>query len=418
MTRSVSSTKKISVDKNKRRESLIPSKESDEKEHVVFSYHIKSMKKFVHWLNKNANVMRFMLFQLRKENIELNNEYNRLVDEKTRLKVDYQRMKKRFEEKVDEDESEESRDVLVESVRNISNVSDSITISDSIISKKLLDSSIFIDEKNSDIESWLSIMRNKLKENADWFSIKTSRKVYVRTRIDEDAMKYLFACFKKNSIKSFLIAKEIFDDLNRVFDDFNKKINVLKTYKRLKQVEMNKKFHTFWIEFQRLTSDLKLYDEEALLKNFQNKMFWDLQRILIFDIYKTIDLYEFARLCQFIDQMLRDMNTKFRNIREEYEESILRENLNNQESSREQTNTSDWRFWSEISKSNQKSNNREMSQVFAFDQVNAFICYNCDKSNHITRRCSALRKINLNSFVRKIDEDQSEENDLETSKKD
>jgi regulator of replication initiation timing len=94
-----------------------------------------------------------MLFQLRKENIELNNEYNRLVDEKTRLKVDYQRMKKRFEEKVDEDESEESRDVLVESVRNISNVSDSITISDSIISKKLLDSSIFIDEKNSDIES-------------------------------------------------------------------------------------------------------------------------------------------------------------------------------------------------------------------------------------------------------------------------
>ncbi len=72
MTRSVSLTKKTSVDKNKRRESLIQSEEIDEEEHVVFSYHIDSMKKFVHWLNKDVEVVEFMLFQLRKENIELN----------------------------------------------------------------------------------------------------------------------------------------------------------------------------------------------------------------------------------------------------------------------------------------------------------------------------------------------------------
>ncbi len=52
MTRSVSSSKKISVDKNKRRESLIQSEEIDEKEHAVFLYHIDSMKEFVHWLLK------------------------------------------------------------------------------------------------------------------------------------------------------------------------------------------------------------------------------------------------------------------------------------------------------------------------------------------------------------------------------
>jgi regulator of replication initiation timing len=94
-----------------------------------------------------------MLFQLRKENIELNDEYNRLVNEKTRLKIDYQRMKKRLKEKVEEDESEKSRDVFVESIRNISNVSDSIIVSDLITSKKLLDSSIFIDEKDSNIKN-------------------------------------------------------------------------------------------------------------------------------------------------------------------------------------------------------------------------------------------------------------------------
>jgi hypothetical protein len=62
-------------------------------------------------------------------------------------------MKKRLEEEVEEDEFEKSRDVFVESVRNISNVSDSIVVSDFIISKKLFDSSIFIDEKNSNIEN-------------------------------------------------------------------------------------------------------------------------------------------------------------------------------------------------------------------------------------------------------------------------
>jgi hypothetical protein len=105
-------------------------------------------------------------------------------------------------------------------------------------SKKLSDSLILIDDKNSNIEDWLSAMRNKLKKNADWFSTETSKKTYVRTRIDEDSMKHLASRFKKNSIKSFLIIEEIFDDFNRVFDDFNKRVNALKAYKRLKQVEI------------------------------------------------------------------------------------------------------------------------------------------------------------------------------------
>jgi hypothetical protein len=200
--------------------------------------------------------------------------------------------------------------------------------------KKLLDSFIFINDKNSNIEDWLSTMKNKLKENSDWFSIEISKKAYVRTRIDEDAMKHLTSRFKKDSIKSFMIVEKIFDDLNWVFDDLNKRINVLKAYKRLKQIETNKKFHTFWAEFQRLVSDSKIYDEIILLKDLKNKMFWDLQRTLTSNIYKTIDLYEFARLCQFIDRTLRDVNSKARNInRDEYEESesTSRNNLNNQE---------------------------------------------------------------------------------------
>ncbi len=98
--------------------------------------------------------------------------------------------------------------------------------------------------------------------------------------------------------------------------------------------------------------------------NLKNKMSFELQKILTFDIYKTIDLYEFARLCQFIDQTLRDVNTKFKNIKKEYDESISKNNMNNQESNREQSNVSNVKFRFDTFKSNtnnQNSNNREMS---------------------------------------------------------
>ncbi len=223
-------------------------------------------------------------------------------------------------------------------------------------------------------------------------------------------MKHLASRFKKDSIKSFLIAEEIFDDLNRVFDDSNKRVNALKAYRRLKQVETNKKFHIFWAEFQRLVSDSEIYDEVALLKNLKNKMSWNLQKTLASNIYKITDLYEFARLCQFIDQTLRDVNNKTKNFNrddyeESYEESISRDNINNQESSRDQSNTSRLR-------SQTSASSRVISQTFV-EQVNAFICYNYEKSKHMIKRCLESKKLNSNNFIREIekhvfDEDQNE----------
>ncbi len=96
-----------------------------------------------------------MLFQLRKKNIELNDEYNKMINEKTRLKTQYQKMKENIEkfEELDEKKSNESRDVFVESIRNTSNVIDSIVILELITSKKLFDSSILTDEKDFNIEN-------------------------------------------------------------------------------------------------------------------------------------------------------------------------------------------------------------------------------------------------------------------------
>jgi hypothetical protein len=113
----------------------------------------------------------------------------------------------------------------------------------------LFDSFVFIDNKNLIIDDWLSIMKHKLKENADWFSIDVQQKAYVKTRINDDITKHLTIQFFKNSIKSYIIANEILNDLYQIFDDSNHRTNVLKTYKRLKQIESFKNFNTFWAEF-------------------------------------------------------------------------------------------------------------------------------------------------------------------------
>ncbi len=74
-----------------------------------------------------------------------------MINKKTRFEVEYLEIKKRLED-YEEEEKSESFEVFVELVRNILNVSDSIVILNLITSKKLFDSSIFIDEKNSNIE--------------------------------------------------------------------------------------------------------------------------------------------------------------------------------------------------------------------------------------------------------------------------
>ncbi len=127
------------------------------------------------------------------------------------------------------------------------------------------------------------------------------QKAYVRIKIDDDVMKHLIFRFFKNSIKSYIISKKIFDDLYQIFDDSNRRINALKTYKRLKRIESLKNFNTFWAEFQRLISDSKLYNQKALLENLKNKMSYELQKTLTTKFYKVIDFHEFVKMCRYID---------------------------------------------------------------------------------------------------------------------
>jgi hypothetical protein len=252
----------------------------------------------------------------------------------------------------------------------------------------LSDFFVFIDDKNLTIDDWLSIMRNKLKENANWFFIDVQQKAYVRIKIDENAMKHLIFRFFKNSIKSYIISKEIFDDLYQIFDDSNRRINALKTYRRLKQIESFKNFNTFWVEFQRLISDSELYNQKTLLKDLKNKMFYELQKTLTTKSYKATDLHEFVKMCRYIDQTLKDVNNKSR--REEFfsdaardKEVIVIVNSNQNNQINQNVDRSIFRFRFEIF----ESSSRAITQSSSENQMNLLNCYNCEKSDHYSRNC-------------------------------
>jgi cell division septum initiation protein DivIVA len=98
-----------------------------------------------------------MLIEIRKKNVEINNFYNVIIDERAKYEVEYERLKKRVEEleqkrNNDENENVESFDVFVKSIRNASVKVDASVSTIISTSKKLFDSFILIDDKNSNIE--------------------------------------------------------------------------------------------------------------------------------------------------------------------------------------------------------------------------------------------------------------------------
>jgi hypothetical protein len=260
-------------------------------------------------------------------------------------------------------------------------------------------------------------MRNKLEENADWFSIDVQQKAYVRIRIEGDAMKHLISRFFKNSIKSYTTSKKIFENLYQIFDDSNRRTNALKVYRRLKQIESFKDFNTFWAEFQRLTSDFELYNQKTLLKDLKDKMSYELQKALAIESYKVIDLHEFVKMCRYTNQTLKNVNNKSRNIREDFANDVEREEITVIVNPNQNNDRSISRSRFGTSESEAESNSRAITQS-SENQMNIISCYNCDKLNHFFRNCRQLRKMNSNSFVREMnvhekDDLLSQKNNLE-----
>jgi hypothetical protein len=236
---------------------------------------------------RNLNEQETIVIQERDEMLQ---ERNEILKQRDTLKKELKKTRTVNEYFIDRDNTSTSesnlRQSLVESQRSAYSVDHSITSSSVVFIKSVKISNFLVYEnnKNNDFDAWLFNMRNKLKVNSDWYSTKAVKKAYVQSRIEKNVIKHVTSRFRKNSIKSFLTAKAIFDDLKWVYDDSNRKQIFLKKYQDIKQMRKYREFHVFWSKFQRLFNELSLI-EKMLLNDLRVKMSYKLQKMLTIKCY-------------------------------------------------------------------------------------------------------------------------------------
>ncbi len=135
--------------------------------------------------------------------------------------------------------------------------------------QKILDSSLFTDEKNSIWKNWYEKVQNKLKINVDLFSSEWIKLSYVHFRLFNDAAEITQLRCKHDCFNSYKIINELLKELAQLFNDSDKEVNFCRNYYNL--IQEQKKFNEFYTQFQRLFFYLD-YQEKQLIVDLKNKI--------------------------------------------------------------------------------------------------------------------------------------------------
>ncbi len=149
---------------------------------------------------------------------------------------------------------------------------------------KILDSSMFIDEKNSTWKNWSLDIREKLAMKINIFSNELYKLSYIHSRLADDIIKVTQVRRNLNCDNFYLTVNELLKKLAQLFHDSDKKDNYRRKYINL--IQESKKFSDFFNQFQRLYIYLK-YQKNVLVVDLKNKInshlwiFWTAQMKLL-----------------------------------------------------------------------------------------------------------------------------------------
>ncbi len=100
-------------------------------------------------------------------------------------------------------------------------------------SQKILDSSLFIDEKNFIWKNWYEKVQNKLKINVDLFSSEWVKLSYIHFRLFNDAAEITQSRREHDCFNSYKIIDELLKELSQLFNDSDKEVNFRRNYYNL-----------------------------------------------------------------------------------------------------------------------------------------------------------------------------------------
>ncbi len=158
-----------------RRESVIFTDEiEDESNAASISYHIQNLDQLKYWLKKNEASVATTWTNMRYEHAAFFNQLSKKINEMNELTKNYNTQANKLHDviliirelKIELRERNLSENVFANSNTFLFIIEDDVIV---FTFKKLSDSSVFIDDKDFIIDDWLSVMRNKLKRNTNWF---------------------------------------------------------------------------------------------------------------------------------------------------------------------------------------------------------------------------------------------------------
>jgi TolA-binding protein len=170
-------------------------------------------------------------------------------------------------------------------------------------STKLPDPPILTNGKEPAYDDWIAKMQSKLEANADHFPTQALQIGYIQSRVAGTAALHINPRLRPNAANKFKTIEEIFEVLDKVFSDPDRRYTARQAYRKLYQNKDT--FSTFWAEFQRLTVELDI-DEETLIDDLRHKVNTKMQNALITEINPT-SLHALARKCLLIDQNLQKL---------------------------------------------------------------------------------------------------------------
>ena len=187
-------------------------------------------------------------------------------------------------------------------------------------SLKLSDSPVFTDGKNLTWEVWETKIQDKLKVNADYYSIALSQIAYVVSHVEGDAAEHIHARRCDEATKLYTSINELLEHLASIYEDQDVKLTAWNAYKNL-WMGITESFMTFYSNFAQITSVL-LYDEHTLMNDLKDRLICCLQDSLTLCEAEFEDMTSLKAYLQWTDKAQHSLYLQRQNDQKESSSNI------------------------------------------------------------------------------------------------
>jgi hypothetical protein len=137
-------------------------------------------------------------------------------------------------------------------------------------------------------------MRNKLRENTDYFLTESSKITYIENQTNGEAAYYIAPYMRPEHPEHYSTAEQIFEYLSSIYKDANKSKNAKKDFRDL-IIHKCIDYQTFKTKFLHLAGKAEIHTADYKDK-FISKLLFNLQKIVAVKHAKDRTFIEFCKV--------------------------------------------------------------------------------------------------------------------------